>query len=74
MCDPLKPGFRQYGVTEWRNGLLTKDFSRVIKPSIRGRGAQVASAQAGAPKFVMRAGFVGAALANVYNGKAYFLF
>ena len=30
MCDPWKPGFRQYGDTECRNGLLTKDFSRVF--------------------------------------------
>ena len=30
MCDPWKLGFRQYGVTEWRNGLLTKDLSRVF--------------------------------------------
>ena len=26
ICDPWKPGFRQYGVTEGRNGLLAKDF------------------------------------------------
>ena len=30
MCDPWKPGFRQCGDTEWRNGLLTKGFSCVF--------------------------------------------
>ena len=30
MCDPWKSGFRQYGVTEWRNGLLTKNSSHVF--------------------------------------------
>ena len=43
-------------------------------PSIRGRGAQVASAQAGAPQFIMRAGFGEAALANMSKGKAYLIF
>ena len=43
------------------------------KPSIRGRGAQVASAQAGAPQIIMRAGFGEAALANMSKGKAYLI-
>ena len=60
----------QSGVRSPHKGFL----ARVIKPSIRGRGTQVASAQAGAPQIVMRAGFGEAALANVYNGKAYLLF
>ena len=30
MCDPWKPGFWQYGVKEWRNGLLTIDVSRLF--------------------------------------------
>ena len=30
MCGPWKSDFRQYGVTEWRNGHLTKDFSCVL--------------------------------------------
>ena len=71
MCDQWKPGFRQYRVIEWRNGLLTKDFSRVLKPSIRGRGAQVASAQAGA---LIGASFGEAAFANMSKGKAYLIF
>ena len=32
------------------------------------------SAQAGAPQIILRAGFGEAALANVYNGKAYLIF
>ena len=43
-------------------------------PSIRGRGAAVASAQAGAPQFIMRAGFGEAALVNMSKGEAYLIF
>ena len=38
--DPWKPGFRQYGVTEWRNGLLTKDFSSVFYRQVSGEEAR----------------------------------
>ena len=44
------------------------------KPSIRGRGTQVASAQAGAPQIIMRAGFGEAASTNFSKGKAYLIF
>ena len=47
---------------------------RVLKPSIRGSGAQVASAQAGAPQFIMGASFGEAASANISKGKAYLIF
>ena len=47
---------------------------RVLKLSIRGKGAQVASAQVGAPQIIMRAGFGEAAFANVSKGKAYLMF
>ena len=47
---------------------------RVLKSSIRGRGAQVASAQAGTPQFIMRASFGEAAFANMSKGKAYLIF
>ena len=40
----------------------------------QGKRRAVASAQAGAPQIIMRAGFGEAALANVYNGKAYVIF
>ena len=45
----------------------------VLKPSIRGRGAQVASAQAGAPQFIMGVSFGEAAFANMFKGKAYLI-
>ena len=47
---------------------------RVLKPSIRGRGAQVASAQGGTPQFIMGASFGEAAFANMSKGKAYLIF
>ena len=47
---------------------------RVLKPSIRGRGAQVASAQAGTPQLIMGASFGEAAFANMSQGKAYLIF
>ena len=46
---------------------------RVLKPSIRGRGAQVANAQAGAPQFIVGASFDEAAFANMSKGKAYLI-
>ena len=46
----------------------------VLKPSIRERGAQVASAQAGAPQFIMGSSFGEAAFANMSKGKAYLIF
>ena len=70
----METGFRQYGATEWRNGLLTKDFSRVFYSQVPGEEAQVASAKAGGPQFIMRAGFSEAALANMSKGKAYLIF
>ena len=74
MCDPWEPGFRQYGVTEWRNGLLTKDLSRVFESQVSGEEAQVASTQDGAPQFIMGASFDEAAFANMSKGKAYLIF
>ena len=47
---------------------------RFLKPSIRGRGAQVASAQAGTPQFITGASFGEAALANMSKRKAYLIF
>ena len=47
---------------------------RVLRPSIRGRGAQFANAQAGAPQFIMGASFGEAAFANMSKGKAYLIF
>ena len=70
----METGFRQYRVTEWRNGLLTKDFSCVLKPSIRGRGGQVASAQAGAPQLIIGASYGEAAFANMSKDKPYLIF
>ena len=46
----------------------------VLKPSSRGRGAQVASAQAGASQFIEGASFGEAAFANMSKGKAYLIF
>ena len=46
----------------------------VLKPIIRGRGAQVASAQAGAPQFIMGVSFGEAAFANMFKGKVYLIF
>ena len=74
MRDPWKPGFRQYGVTEWRNGLLTKDFSCVFYSQVSGEEACRASAQAGTPQFIMGASFGEAAFANMSKGKAYLIF
>ena len=47
---------------------------RVLQPSIRERGAQVASAQAGAPQSTRGASFGEAAFANMSKGKAYLIF
>ena len=46
----------------------------VVVKVAKGRGAQVASAQAGAPQITMREGFGEAALANLTKGKAYLIF
>ena len=47
---------------------------RVLKSSIRGRGGQVASAQAGTPQFIMGASFGEAAFANMSKRKTYIIF
>ena len=47
---------------------------RVLNPSIRGRGAQVVSAQAGTLQFIVGASFGEAAFANMSKGKAYLIF
>ena len=49
-------------------------LARVLKPSIWERGAQVASAQAGAPQIITRAGFGEVAFTNVSKGNVYFMF
>ena len=46
----------------------------VVVKVTQGRGAQVASAQVGAPQIIMRAGFGEAASVNVPRGKAYLIF
>ena len=49
-------------------------LTEAVVKAAQGRGAHVVSAQAGAPQIIMKAGFGEAALANVYNGKAYLIF
>ena len=44
------------------------------KAKYQGKGAQIASAQAGAPQFIMGANFGEAAFANMSKGKAYLIF
>ena len=46
----------------------------IVVKVAQGRGAQVASAQTGAPQIITRAGFSEAALANVYNDRAYLIY